>query len=65
MSHSQRLFAEQMFSKNRENFINGKFGVADNVSVRLYVNFPTGGTDFGASLTYDWNLGRLDTPLPK
>lgn len=43
--------------------VNGKFGVADNVSVRPYVNFPTGGTDFGASLTYDWNLGRHNRSL--
>jgi hypothetical protein len=41
--------------------VNGKFGVTDNLSVRPYVDFPSGGTDLGASLTYDWNLSR--TPL--
>jgi hypothetical protein len=38
--------------------IDGKFGVADSVSLRPYVAFPSGGTDFGTSLTYDFNLRR-------
>lgn len=41
--------------------IDGKFGVADNLSLRPYVAFPSGGTDFGTSLTYDFNLRR--TPV--
>jgi hypothetical protein len=41
--------------------IDGKFGVADNLSLRPYVAFPSGGTDFGTSLTYDFNIRR--TPI--
>jgi hypothetical protein len=41
--------------------VNGKFGVTDTLSVRPYVNFPSGGTNLGSSLTYDWNLPL--TPL--
>jgi hypothetical protein len=43
--------------------INGKFGVADNVSIRPYVNFPSGGTNLGASVTYDWNLSRTGNSI--
>jgi hypothetical protein len=41
--------------------IDGKFGVADNLSIRPYVAFPAGGTNFGTSLTYDFDLRR--TPI--
>jgi hypothetical protein len=38
--------------------IDGKFGVANNVSLRPYVAFPSNGTDFGTSLTYDFSAHR-------
>jgi opacity protein-like surface antigen len=41
--------------------IDGKFGIANNLSLRPYVSFPTDATDFGASLTYDFDLRR--TPI--
>jgi hemolysin activation/secretion protein len=36
--------------------IDSKFGVSDSLSIRPFVYFPSGGTDFGAALTYDFNL---------
>jgi hypothetical protein len=42
--------------------IDGKIGVADNFAIRPFVTFPSGGTEYGASLTYDWNL--LQSALP-
>lgn len=36
--------------------IDSKIGVADNFSLRPFVKFPSGGTGYGASLTYDWDL---------
>jgi hypothetical protein len=41
--------------------IDGKLGIADNLSLRPYVAFPSGGTKFGTSLTYDFDLRR--TPV--
>jgi hypothetical protein len=41
--------------------IDGKLGIADNLSLRPYVAFPSGGTNFGTSLTYDFDLRR--TPV--
>jgi hypothetical protein len=38
--------------------IDGKFGIANNLSLRPYVAFPTNGTDFGTSLTYDFSAHR-------
>jgi hypothetical protein len=38
--------------------IDGKFGIADNLSLRPYAAFPSGGTSFGTSLTYDFDLRR-------
>jgi opacity protein-like surface antigen len=43
--------------------IDGKFGVADNISLRPYVAFPSGGTNFGTSLTYDFDLRQSATPI--
>ncbi len=43
--------------------IDSKFGVADNVSLRPYVTFPSGGTTFGTSLTYDWDLRKSSLPI--
>lgn len=39
--------------------IDSKFGVSDNVSVRPFVYFPSGGTFFGSALTYDFNLTNM------
>jgi hypothetical protein len=36
--------------------VDSKFGVSDTLSVRPFVFFPSGGTVFGAGLTYDFNL---------
>ncbi len=38
--------------------IDSKFGVSDNLSLRPFVEFPSGGTVFGSSLTYDFNVSR-------
>jgi hypothetical protein len=36
--------------------VDGKFGIADHISIRPFVEFPSGGTNYGASLTYDFDL---------
>jgi opacity protein-like surface antigen len=36
--------------------IDAKFGVSENLSLRPFVSFPSGGTNFGTSLTYDFTL---------
>jgi opacity protein-like surface antigen len=36
--------------------VTSKFGVADSISVRPFALFPSGGTIFGASASYDFNL---------
>ena len=36
--------------------IDSKFGVSDNISVRPFVYFPSGGTYFGSAVTYDFNV---------
>ena len=38
--------------------IDSKFGISDNISIRPAVYFPQGGTAFGASLTYDFDVSR-------
>jgi hypothetical protein len=43
--------------------IDSKLGIADNVSLRPYVLFPSGGTQFGTSLTYDWDLRQASLPI--
>jgi opacity protein-like surface antigen len=43
--------------------IDSKLGIADNVSLRPYVAFPSGGTEFGTSLTYDWDLRHSSIPI--
>jgi hypothetical protein len=43
--------------------IDSKFGIADNISLRPFVTFPSGGTQFGTSLTYDWDLRQSATPI--
>ena len=45
------------FGGGQTNFgIDSKFGVSDNLSVRPFIYFPSGGTDFGSALTYDFHL---------
>jgi hypothetical protein len=36
--------------------IDSKFGVSDNLSLRPFIYFPSGRTDFGTALTYDFKL---------
>jgi opacity protein-like surface antigen len=43
--------------------IDGKIGVADNFALRPFVTFPSGGTQYGASLTYDWDLRQATLPI--
>lgn len=38
--------------------IDSRFGVSDNLSLRPFVFFPSGGAVFGTSLTYDFNTSR-------
>ncbi len=38
--------------------VDSKFGISDNISIRPAVYFPSGGTVFGASLTYDFDVSR-------
>jgi hypothetical protein len=38
--------------------IDSKFGISDNISIRPAAYFPNGGTAFGASLTYDFDVSR-------
>jgi hypothetical protein len=40
--------------------IDSKFGVSDNLSIRPFVYFPNGGTLFGGSLTYDFDVSRTE-----
>jgi hypothetical protein len=43
--------------------VDSKIGIADHVSLRPYVNFPSSGTSFGSSLTYDWDLRQSATSI--
>jgi opacity protein-like surface antigen len=38
--------------------VDARFGVSDNLSVRPFIFFPSGGTVFGSSLTYDFETSR-------
>jgi hypothetical protein len=38
--------------------IDSRFGVSDNLSLRPFIAFPSGGTSFGTSLTYDFEVSR-------
>ncbi len=40
--------------------IDAKFGISDNLSVRPFVYFPSGGTNIGSALTYDFNFKTRD-----
>jgi hypothetical protein len=43
--------------------IDSKFGVSDNLSIRPFVYFPSGGTQFGSGLTYDFNLTNTNNKV--
>jgi opacity protein-like surface antigen len=43
--------------------IDGKIGVADNFALRPFIAFPSGGTEYGTSLTYDWDLRQASLPI--
>lgn len=43
--------------------IDSKFGVSDNFSLRPFIYFPSGGTDFGSALTYDFHLIDTDSKV--
>jgi hypothetical protein len=50
------------FSNSQSTFgVRGKIGIADNLSIRPFVTFPTNGTNFGGSLTYDFDLRQSAT----
>lgn len=38
--------------------VDSKFGVSDNLSLRPFIYFPSGGTTFGSGLTYDFNVSN-------
>jgi hypothetical protein len=38
--------------------VDSKFGISDNISLRPFVFFPSGGTVFGTSVTYDFDVSR-------
>jgi hypothetical protein len=38
--------------------IDSKFGISDNISLRPLAYFPNGGTIFGSSVTYDFDVSR-------
>jgi opacity protein-like surface antigen len=43
--------------------IQSKLGIADNVSLRPFVTFPVDNTQFGTSITYDWDLRQSSVPI--
>ena len=43
--------------------VESKFGIADNISLRPYVGFPSAGIQFGSSVTYDWDLRQASLPI--
>ena len=43
--------------------IDSKLGIADNISLRPFISFPSGGTVFGTSITYDWDLRQASLPI--
>ncbi len=52
------------FGGGQSNFgIDSKFGVSDNLSLRPFIYFPSGGTNFGSALTYDFHLPTTDNTL--
>jgi hypothetical protein len=43
--------------------IQSKLGIADNISLRPFVTFPSNNTQFGTSITYDWDLRQSSVPI--
>ncbi|WP_373543260.1 hypothetical protein [Chamaesiphon sp.] len=43
--------------------VDSKLGIADYVSLRPFITFPSGGTEFGTSLTYDFDLRQASIPI--
>jgi hypothetical protein len=43
--------------------IDSKFGISDNLSLRPFIYFPSGRTDFGTALTYDFQLRNSASDL--
>jgi hypothetical protein len=43
--------------------IDSKFGISKNFSLRPFISFPSNGTEFGGSLTYDWDLPQAALPI--
>jgi hypothetical protein len=60
------------FSNGNSTFgINGKINLADNIfkvknslSLRPFVNFPSGSAEIGAAVTYDFNVARYSQFTP-
>jgi opacity protein-like surface antigen len=43
--------------------IDSKFGISENLSLRPFIFFPSGGTTFGSGLTYDFNLASTNSKV--
>lgn len=43
--------------------IDSKLGISDNISLRPFITFPSGSSQIGSSLTYDWDLRQSANPL--
>ncbi|WP_295615292.1 hypothetical protein [Chamaesiphon sp. GL140_3_metabinner_50] len=43
--------------------IDSKLGIADNISLRPFISFPSGATVFGTSVTYDFDLRQASLPI--
>jgi hypothetical protein len=45
--------------------VDSKFGLSDNFSLRPFAYFPSGGTEFGGALTYDFRVAssRYSSPI--
>lgn len=43
--------------------VDSKFGIRENLSLRPFIYFPNGGTNFGTALTYDFNLRNTANTL--
>jgi hypothetical protein len=43
--------------------IDSKFGISENLSLRPFIFFPSGGTTFGTGLTYDFNLASNNSKV--
>lgn len=43
--------------------VQSKLGIADNISLRPFVTFPSNNTQYGTSITYDWDLRQSPVPI--